>query len=249
MTMDLQPTPELLAAITEERRRLEGLIGALRGAHTRLGDELREVERQLDEATRRHRHLGHVLGEDDDGQVLLFADREHVPAPPADEQDDGLLRGAAIRQAAVQAALGDEDPRRPRHYRRWLDLIQAAGQRIDGRDAAATLLTQLSRCPLIIRSTQPGYYELDPDALARLRAKRDALHAEAGAQVAAAAERNRDAIDLAQALARIEADIRRTDRAIAEATELVDALGARAFFMGAEAGSDGTAIVGHATSA
>ena len=52
-----------------------------------------------------------------------------------------------------------------------------------------------------------------------------------------ATEREYDAIDLAQALARVEAEVRRTDRAIAEATELIDALGAREFFTGSFAHS------------
>ena len=43
--------------------------------------------------------------------------------------------------------LTQDRPEQPRHYREWLQLIEAAGQTIHGQDAAATLLTQLSRCP------------------------------------------------------------------------------------------------------
>lgn len=233
-TDDLQPTPELLAAVQVERQRLEGLIAVLRGDQSRLADELRSVEVQLDAAGQRHRQLGHVLGEEEGGQALLWQadDREELARRAAEQQGDGMLRGAAIRHAAVQAALADDRPERSRHYREWLELIDASGRRVDGRDPGATLLTQLSRCPLVIRSAEPGHYQLDPGALERLRAKREALHAEATAQVSVAAEREYDAIDLAQALARVEAEVRRTDRAIAEATELVDALGAREFFTG-----------------
>ena len=236
---DLQPTPELLAAVEAERRRLEGLIAVLRGDQSRLSEELRSVEQQLDAAARRHRQLGHVLGEEEGGQALLWQadDREEVARRVTEQQDDGMLRGAAIRQAAVQAALADERPERSRHYREWLDLIEASGRRVDGRDPAATVLTQLSRCPLIIRSADPGHYQLDPGALDRLHTKRETLHAEATAKVSVAAEREYDAIDLAHALARVEAEVRRTDRAIAEATELVEALGARDFFTGSFAPS------------
>ena len=144
---------------------------------------------------------------------------------------DGGLRGAAIRQAAVAVALAQADrPGRPRHYRDWLALIEASDQRIEGRDPAATLLTQLSRCPLIVRAPEAGTYQLDPHAITRLRERRSALMAEADAQVATASERDYDALDLAQALARVQADVQRTEKALAEAEQLVARLDAAWFF-------------------
>ena len=141
------------------------------------------------------------------------------------------MRGAAIRHAAVAAALAQsERPGGPRHYRDWLALVEATGQRIEGRDPAATLLTQLSRCPLIVRAPEAGTYQLDSHAITRLRERRTALIAEADAQVATASEHNYDALDLAQALARIQADVQRTEKALAEAEQFVASLDAAWFF-------------------
>ena len=230
---ELLPTPELLAAVQAERQRVEALIESLHAEHDGLVEEIRAIERKLHAALERHRQLGHVLGEEDAQPALWKPEpRELLARRAADKEDDGLLRGAAIRAAAVRAALADDEPARPRHYREWLDLVEASGDRIDGRDPAATLLTQLSRCPLIVRSVEPGTYQLDPGALDRLGAKRDTLHAAASAKVSAAAAKEYDAIDLAHALAPVEAEVRRTNKAITEAIALAESLGAADFFSG-----------------
>jgi hypothetical protein len=231
---DLLPTPELLAAVAAERERLEKAIEELKHRRVDLVEELQLVDDRLRTATSRHRQLGHVLGEEDAQPPLWDPEpREVLAGRTAHQEVDGVLRGAAIRQAAVKAALADADPGRPRHYREWLDLVQAhAGRRVDGRDPGATLLTQLSRCPLISRAPEAGTYRLDPGALQRLQALRDQLHEQVAAEVQASANRDGGAIDLAQTVSRIEADVRKIERTIAEATDLVDALDAREFFSG-----------------
>jgi len=240
---ELLPTPELLAAVQAERQRVEALIETLHAEHDGLVDEIRAVERKLEAALERHRQLGLVLGEEDPQPVLWKPEpRELLARRAIDKEADGLLRGAAIRTAAVRAALADDEPARPRHYREWLELVEASGDRIDGRDPAATLLTQLSRCPLIVRSIEPGTYRLDPGALARLGAKRDTLHAAASAKVSATTAQAYNAIDLAHALAPVEAEVRRTNRAITEALALAESLGAADFFSGSFA--RGTAMAG-----
>ena len=235
---DIRPTPELLAAVQAERERLESLIEDLKHRRTDLVEELQAVDDRLRSATSRHRQLRHALGEDDPQPALWEPDvREVLEERPALKEDDGLLRGAAIRRAAVRAALGEDRPESPRHYREWLDLIEAAGRRIDGRDPGATLLTQLSRCPLIARAPHAGPYQLDPGALHRLEAKREALHAEAANTLKSAAGQEDRAIDLARVLAQVEAEVRRTDRTIAEAKDLIETLNAWAFFSGSFARS------------
>jgi hypothetical protein len=226
---DLTPSDELISAVTAERERLDQVVIVLDEAHGRLKAELATVVDQLADVAQRREQLARFLGEEPS---------DHDPRPVAAQTisdaatrpSDGSLRGAAIREAAVRAALGQDRPEQPRHYREWLTLIEAARQSIHGQDSAATLLTQLSRCPLIARAIEPGTYRLERDALVRLRQQRDALHAEAGAQVARTNDREYDVIDLAQALAAVEARVRRIDRAIQEAADLVDRLDAHWFF-------------------
>ncbi|MGA2014784.1 MAG: hypothetical protein ABSH51_30245 [Solirubrobacteraceae bacterium] len=109
-------------------------------------------------------------------------------------------------------------------------MIEADGAEIDGQDAAATLLTQLSRSPLVVRGLEPGTYQLDRNALVRLFDQREALHAEADAHIASTTNTDYDAIDVAQALAAIEARIRRIERVMREAHEIVHRLSALWFF-------------------
>ena len=225
---DLTPSEELVAAVTAERDRLDHVATMLRETHDRLQEELAGVIAQLADLAQRQKQLARFLGED------LGDDRSNgSPAgldSAAEQATGGALRGAAIREAAVRAALRQERPEQPRHYREWLSLIEAAGQTIHGQDAAATLLTQLSRCPVIARGLEPGTYRLDRDALMRLRQQRDDLRAEAGARVASTNDQDYDVIDLAQALAAVEARVRKLNRAIQEASDLVDRLDANWFF-------------------
>lgn len=229
---DLAPTPELLAAVQVERVRLQAVVDELSAARDDLVEQLEDVEARLRLAVSRHRQLGHVLGEDDEQPPLWQPDIGEVLAGRPARHEDDRLRGAAIRHAAVRAALADPDPGRPRHYREWLDLVEHhAGRKVDGRDPAATLLTQLSRCPLIVRAPEAGTYRLDADALVRLERRRDDLRAAAAAKVSAAAHRpDSDPIDLARQLARVDVEVRRMERELHDVVNLVDALGVEGFF-------------------
>jgi hypothetical protein len=80
-----------------------------------------------------------------------------------------VLRGPAIRQTAVKLLL--DDPRHPQalHYRDWFALLDQGGYAVAGKDPLAVFLTQLSRSPVVRRGTQCGVYELNLDAVGRLR--------------------------------------------------------------------------------
>jgi hypothetical protein len=225
---DLTPSDELISAVSAERERLDQVAAFLHADQARLDAELAAVSAQLADVAHRREQLARFLGDPGESEPSRAAPKKLRSRP--EQGHDGSLRGAAIREAAVRAALAQDRPEQPRHYREWLRLIETAGQTIHGQDAAATLLTQLSRCPLVARAREPGTYRLDRDALVRLREERDALHAEAGAEVASTNDREYDVIDLAQALAAVEARVRRIDRAIQEAVDLVDRLNAGWFF-------------------
>jgi hypothetical protein len=98
--------------------------------------------------------------------------------PEATEPENGWLRGQAIRQAAVQILTTRADPSQPIHYTEWLELLQAAGFGITGRDPAAAFLTQVSRSPVVVRGDTPGTYRLDMDAPLPLRERLIALNDE-----------------------------------------------------------------------
>ncbi len=104
------------------------------------------------------------------------------------------------------------------HYRQWLVLVEQAGYEIGGQKPAATFLSQLSRSPVIRRTTRPGYYEIDRDAPARLRRRLSTMreeltgaHLDDGAPV--------DLQDVRQRRAQLVREIERTQRALAEATD------------------------------
>jgi hypothetical protein len=88
-----------------------------------------------------------------------------------------LLRGSRIRVAAVHVLARSSRAREAIHYREWHRLFIEAGFSIAGKDPEASFLTQLSRSPVVRRSTQAGIYELDFDFVARARAQLQRLRA------------------------------------------------------------------------
>src|SRR4051794_8497449 len=89
-----------------------------------------------------------------------------------------VLRGPAIRRAAIEVLRALPERPQALHYRAWFDAVRAGGFEVAGKDPLAVFLTQLSRSPVVRRGTQSGVYELDPDAPRRLRDRLDALHAD-----------------------------------------------------------------------
>ena len=139
---------------------------------------------------------------------------------PLPARDDGAgLRGAAIRQAAIDVVLAREGDPAPIHYKEWFGLLEQAGHRVAGKDPLAVFLTQISRSPVIRRSSQAGVYELVLDAPERLRARLDRLHAGLAEHAGDRAERDRLLGDIA-ATERALDEARRTlpDREAAAAT-------------------------------
>jgi hypothetical protein len=70
------------------------------------------------------------------------------------------LRGTAIREIAVRVLV--ERGAGPIHYRDWHELLREAGYAVSGNDPQSTLLTQISRSPVVRRTTTAGVYEIDP---------------------------------------------------------------------------------------
>jgi hypothetical protein len=139
--------------------------------------------------------------------------------------DETGLRGAAIRQAAIDALLAQPGGPAPIHYKTWFDLLEASGRRVAGKDPLAVFLTQISRSPVVRRTTRSGVYELDLEAPERLRARLRRLHerlvdgADAVADVGTAGAAAREQRE------RILAEIAATERALAEAARALPGAG------------------------
>ncbi|ADB51458.1 hypothetical protein [Conexibacter woesei] len=135
------------------------------------------------------------------------------------ESGDGL-KGAAIRQAAIDVLLARPGGAEPIHYKTWFHELETAGHHVAGKDPLAVFLTQISRSPVVRRTSRSGVYELDFDAPANLRARLERLHARLSEQSHApgsAADRvERD---------RVVAEIAIAERALDEAEGALPARG------------------------
>lgn len=130
----------------------------------------RRLHERQDELRRRLGELDRVLEELDDRQH----DLQHALATAGDEAGRGtavppLLGGAHLRRHAVAHLIATRQ-HGPIHYREWAEQLAAEGVVIRGADPAATLLTNITRSPLITRGEKPGTYRLDPEAAHRIKA-------------------------------------------------------------------------------
>lgn len=94
--------------------------------------------------------------------------KEIVLVEPEKEEDSTVLRGGAIRTLAVPLLLRAQGTS-PIHYRDWLELLIREGYEVAGKRPDAVFLNQVVRSPLVRATTRAGYYEIDLDAVDRLR--------------------------------------------------------------------------------
>lgn len=199
------------AAAAEQRQlaRVRARVQARAGA---LRDELDRLERELADIDARDRLLAELTGAPSGDRVETAAPRAADPG----RSGAALLRGTAIRETAVRVACGLATPR-PLHYREWYELLVTAGYEIAGKDPLAVFLTQLSRSPVVRKTTRAGVYEVDRDAPARLRRELEQLQEELrglardprpGSDVGAWRERREELV----------AAMRRVERALEEAS-------------------------------
>jgi hypothetical protein len=94
------------------------------------------------------------------------------------------------------------------HYRDWYRLVRQAGYAVAGSDPLAVFLTQLTRSPVVHKSTQAGVYAVDRQAPQRIRQRLERLAGELREVTASAS----GPVELAAVRARR----RELDRAISE---------------------------------
>ncbi len=215
----VEPSRRLSQAAAAERTRLEVELRSNESQANALRKRLAQTEERA-VALRQRLQLLDQLGVSEPRSPVTVARPEAVH--PDAEPEHGWLRGAAIRHVAVRLLAGTSRPDQPIHYARWLQMLQEAGYGIQGRDPAATFLTQLSRSSVIVRADQPGTYALDFTAPERLRERLLQLNEELLAihhgqqmieQISSARDRRRDLIT----------QIARTERDLEEAIVLIGA--------------------------
>jgi hypothetical protein len=161
MAVPPQPSARLQRAAAAERQDLSRRRDRLDRRRQTLREELRRVEDQLDAINEQCGLLDRLvpaMGESAPAEV------EVAEATLAQE-----LRGPAIREAAVRVLLADERIE-ALQYREWYRRLLDAGYLIAGKNGGlAAFLTQISRSPVVRRSSQAGVYEIDYEAPARLR--------------------------------------------------------------------------------
>ncbi|MEJ7783472.1 MAG: hypothetical protein WKF96_01630 [Solirubrobacteraceae bacterium] len=193
--------------------------------HEKLRDEISRIESSLHEVEDRQALLHRLGGLRADTSAT--ADQPEAASPAEDSPDsagladrDGALRGPAIRRAAVEVLLRHPEAPEALHYRRWYELLREAGHEVAGKNAVAVFLTQLSRSPVVRRSTQAGVYELDRSAPARLRGELDALHRDLRALVGPAGP-TADLGAIRARRAELTARIGQVEKALEEAEALI----------------------------
>ena len=80
-----------------------------------------------------------------------------------------VLRGARIREVAIQLLYRRDGYGAIVHYREWYDLLTEHGYVVLAKDPLASFLVNVCRSPLVTRGSQPGTYAIDGDAEGRLR--------------------------------------------------------------------------------
>jgi hypothetical protein len=217
-----QPSGRLLRAASAERADLVRHRERLTLKRSELLEELRALDEALATADRRLNVLAELVGGGRAGPPEPGVTQEANPTGEGAQSTEGTasLRGPAIREAAVRVLLAQPEPIEALHYRHWYQLLTEAGHAIAGKDPLAVFLTQLSRSPVVRKSSKPGVYELDRQAPLRLRRRLERLQAELREVTVAAP----GPVELAEVRARrheLDLAISQQERALEEALRVL----------------------------
>lgn len=131
------------------------------------------------------------------------------------------LSGPEIRRTAVRLLL-ERSSCTPIHYRAWYGLVLGAGYVVAGKTPEAVFLTQVTRSPLVGKASDPGIYQLDLQAGARLQSRLQDLQAQLHGLSNDAALQVPD-LSTGAERRRLVAEINRVERDLREVTDLVGA--------------------------
>jgi hypothetical protein len=218
------PSRRMQSAAAAEAERVERELTRLAGQEAVLVEELDAVRASIARLQTERDVLTRFADAGANGRSPGTEDRRlrvvSEDEPTAGEDSDAtVLRGALIRETAVRVLAMKLGPDEPVHYRDWFALLEGQGFRLTGKDPLATFLTQLSRSPVVQRTTSPGMYVLDFEfptkARARLQQLRAALR-ETAEQVPADVSVEEIAAAREQRVS-LSAEVEATERALEEA--------------------------------
>lgn len=184
MTVPL-PTPSrrLLRAAAAEHAELARHRDRLARRRDELLADLRRLDEALDGVDRRLSVLAQLSeatgGAGDPAETAPETTSEASPSEaPSPDKARRILRGPAIREVAVRVLIEQPEQIDALHYRRWYELVRDAGYAVAGKDPLAVFLTQVTRSPVVRKSSEPGVYEVDRQAPLRIRHRLERLQAE-----------------------------------------------------------------------
>lgn len=228
---DVKPSPRLIRAAEAEQTDIARQRAKLQQARTELQRKLTVIDDALGFLDEREMLLTRLAQRPDTAEpwgvsVTARPGRgasQGAPPVPNDEEASSpggeLLRGPAIREAAVRL-LAPRTGIEAMHYRAWYDEMIGAGYAVAGKDPLAVFLTQLSRSPVVRKTTQSGVYELDRDAPARLRRELSRLQGELR-DVAVGGPPTADLGAIRQRRDELMNTIRQSERALEEAERVL----------------------------
>jgi hypothetical protein len=220
------PSSRLLRAAVAERADLERHRERLTGERNRILGELRQLDETLATVDRRLDVLAELAGPTAASATHTTGGAGHETAVPDPAPDQGhtVLRGPAIREAAVRVLIAQPGAIDALHYRQWYELLLEAGFRVAGKDPLAVFLTQLNRSPLVRKASAPGVYEVDRQAPIRIRQRLDRLQAELREVTVGAPAKAASPIELGTVRARrheLDLAISQQERALEEALRVL----------------------------
>lgn len=214
------PSARLLRAVAAEREQLRRQRTDLLESRRQLQAELDELDAAVTEVDERLLLIDRLAGDQAPGQLPDEATTNAQPSAPSRESKEEL-RGPTIRATAVKVLIAHPERPEALHYREWFGLLSEAGYSIAGKDPLAVFLTQLSRSPLVRRSTQSGVYQLDLDAPARLRLQLESLQAQLRALTTTSPSPTTDLTSIRNTRSDLTRQIDRVEKALQEAEATV----------------------------
>jgi hypothetical protein len=157
-----------------------------------------------------------------DDQVELL-DRLLGPEGSAQGVGARILRGAALRQQALEILVTEVGCGRAVSYRDWYNMLSTAGFVVSGKRPLATFLSSVSRSPLVVSGPEVGTYAVDLAAADGLRQELAELQAELRDLDEHLSSRGSGQTPLRQHRVNLLASVRRVERQITEADQVFEA--------------------------